>query len=241
VESLGGGKQLTRAELAGVLGENGIDASGMRMAYLLMHAELDGVICSGAQRGKQFTYALLEERAPRSKVLERDEALAELTTRYFTSHGPATVHDFAWWSGLTVGDARTGVQLAGSRLVAETVGEKTYWFAPVAIPERPKGPVAHLLPNYDEYLVAYKDHSASFDPELYARLQPDEASLFAHIVVVDGLVVGGWKRTIGRREVAIKTSLLVPLTDDQWDAVRSVVDSYGRFLGLPVRFDDVQM
>ncbi len=237
-ETLRGGNQLMRTELAGVFRNNGIDASGLRLAYLLMHAELDGVICSGALRGKQFTYALLEERAPRSRTLDRDEALAELTTRYFASHGPATVHDFAWWSGLTVADARTGTEIAQSQLVSETVGESTYWFAPTTAAGPLTSPIAHLLPNYDEYLVAYKDHRASFDADVYGNLKPEEPALMAHIVVIDGLVVGGWKRTVGRREATIKTTMLVPLRDAERDALRMAAEKYGRFLGLPVRFEE---
>jgi hypothetical protein len=237
-KTLRGGNRLTRAELAGVYRDSGIDASALRMTYLLMHAELETVICSGALRGKQFTYALLEEQAPRSRTLDRDEALAELTIRYFACHGPATVHDFAWWSSLTVADVKAGIEMAKSQLVSDVVGETTYWFAPTGPAGRLESPVAHLLPNFDEYLVAYKDHSASFDAEVYGRLKPEEAPLMAHILVVDGLVVGGWKRTIGRREVTIRTNLLVPLGGAEWDAVRMAAAGYGRFLGLPVRFDD---
>jgi len=102
--ALQGGKQLTRDELASALQQAGIATDGeQRVTYIMMRAELDGVICSGARRGKQFTYALLAERAQQARTLDRDEALAELTMRYFTSHGPATIQDFVWWSGLTVG------------------------------------------------------------------------------------------------------------------------------------------
>src|SRR5207249_4722958 len=117
-------------------------------------AELDAVICSGPRRGKQFTYALLDERVPPARLLAADEALAELTTRYFTSHGPATVRDFAWWSGLTVAGATRGLAMNSSRLVEETVAGRTYWFAPGQ--PLPMSDAAYLLPNYDEYTVAYQ-------------------------------------------------------------------------------------
>ena len=93
------------------------------LAHLVAHAELDGVVCSGALQGKQHTYALLEERVPPAPVLERDEAVAELVGRYFASHGPATLNDFAWWSGLTVGDARRGLAAHGARNVIVIDGE----------------------------------------------------------------------------------------------------------------------
>src|SRR5690606_7455514 len=110
--ALEGGQFKTRLELGAILADAGIGAvKGQRLAYLVMHAELEGVVCSGPRRGKQQTYALLAERAPQTRRLARDEALAELTRRYFTSHGPATVKDFAWWSGLTVADVRAGLAM----------------------------------------------------------------------------------------------------------------------------------
>lgn len=115
--ALEGGKHLTRAELSGELRRAGIDASGtQRLAHLVMEAELAGIVCSGARRGKQFTYALLEERVPAGTSFDRDGALLRLTAIYFATRGPATPADFSWWSGLTVGEARKGIDLAGSTL-----------------------------------------------------------------------------------------------------------------------------
>ena len=100
-----------------------------------MHAELERVIGSGPLRGRQFTYALLDERVPPSAPLDRDASLAELTRRYFTSHGPATIRDFVWWSGLTVREAKTGVELIASELTRKTVGGREY-LQPRALPAR---------------------------------------------------------------------------------------------------------
>jgi hypothetical protein len=233
--ALQGGKHLTRPELAAALRAGGIEAGGPRLGYLLMHAELEALICSGPRRGKQFTYALLAERAPDARTLDRDEALAELTGRFFASHGPATPHDFAWWSGLTVTEARTGIELAKPRLAQETLDGKTYWFAPPATTAPAESPVVHLLPNYDEHIVAYKDHGPSLDPAIRPRLVPDTPALLAHLVAVDGLVVGGWRRTIQRNEAVIETDLLRPLSNTEQAALGAAADGYGRFLGLPAR------
>ena len=112
VRALRGGRHLTRQELKAVLLKSGIRADNVqRLAHLVMQAELDAVICSGARRGSQFTYALLDDRAPAVRTRRRDEALAELTRRYFRSHGPAQVTDFVWWSGLSTADARRGLEM----------------------------------------------------------------------------------------------------------------------------------
>src|SRR5947209_7142471 len=160
-KALQGGKQLTRAELASVLQQVGIATDNVqRTGHVLMHAELDGIICSGARSGKQFTYALLDERAPQARTLDRGEALAEFARRYFTSRGPATLQDFVWWSGLTVADARTGLEMVTSQLMYEIIDDQTYWFSPSTSPTKDLSQTVYLLPNYDEYIVGYTDRSA---------------------------------------------------------------------------------
>jgi hypothetical protein len=232
--ALQGGKHLTRRELGEALRAGGVALDAPRLGFVTMHAELEALICSGPRRGKQFTYALLAERAPEARTLDRDEALAELTGRYFASHGPATAHDFSWWSGLTVAEARTGIELATPRLAQETLDGTTYWFAPPLTTARAEPPVVHLLPNYDEHIVAYKDHGPSLDPAIRHRLVPDDPALMVHLVVIDGLVAGGWRRTVKKHEATITTSLLRPLGSAEQAALQVAVEEYGRFLGLPV-------
>src|SRR6266567_8254469 len=171
--ALQGGKQLTRDELASALQQAGIVTEGeQRVTYIIMRAELDGIICSGARRGKQFTYALLAERAPHARMLARDEALAELTTRYFMSHGPATIQDFVWWSGLAAADAKAGLAMVTSHLQQETINGQMYWFSLSTLPVQDPSQTAYLLPNYDEYTVGYTDRSAIFDALHTNKLDP---------------------------------------------------------------------
>ena len=193
-KALRGGKHLTRSALKKVLNQIGIAADDtVRMAHILLRAELDGVVCSGPRMGKQFTYALLEERAPATKPLTRDEALAKLTQRYFTSHGPATLQDFIWWSGLTAADARHGIGLIDRHLRQELIEEKVY-LSPKARKTAAKPThSAHLLPAYDEYTVAYKDRQT-----IYVRTNGKPSittwGLLGPIVIVAGRPVGTWKR-----------------------------------------------
>ncbi|MCC6790445.1 MAG: AlkZ family DNA glycosylase [Thermomicrobiales bacterium] len=234
IAALVGGNHLTRQEIAGQLQNHGIAASGPRLAYIMMHAELEAVICSGPRRGKQFTYALLAERAPGARRLSQDEAIRELVLRYFTAHGPATVRDCAWWSGLTIGTVERGVSLAGAELEHAMVGGARYLAGAQHNAPVEKSPVVHLLPNYDEQLIAYRDHSVSFDPSVYQRLEPGSGILFAHIVTIDGLVVGGWRRTVGARSAEIVVRLLRPLESAELAALDVAVAGYAEYLGVPV-------
>lgn len=229
--ALRGGKHLTRTELAKVLKSARIEANGLRLGYLIFRAELDAVICSGALRGKQFTYALLDERVPECRTVERDEALAELTRRYFASHGPALLQDFSWWSGLTMADTKAGIEMVSSQLSHETANGKTYWFGTPGTTARTKTPIVHLLPNYDEYFIAYKDRSASFDPSLLKPPLTKYDVLSAHIVILNGQVIGGWRRAIKKDEVTIKANLLVALNKTDSCALTLAAERYREFLG----------
>lgn len=232
-KALRGGVQLTRQELKSVLERAGIPVGGVqRLAHIAMQAELDAVICSGARRGKQFTYALLDERVPAARARTRDAALAELTRRYFTSHGPAQVHDFAWWSGLTVADARAGLEMVSAELARDTVGGRTYWFSAETLPttrSRLSAPVAHLLPLYDEYLIAYKDRSAALDVTRWTQLAGREP--FGAPVVLDGRVVGGWRRRVQKEAIVIAVSSFRPLDRATRRAVAEAAGQYARFFG----------
>ncbi len=228
--ALRGGKQLTRVELGSVLAQIGIDASGMRLGYIVHRAELDGIVCSGARRGKQFTYALLDERVPETRTLSRDEALAELTKRYFTSHGPAMIQDFVWWSGLTTADAKSGLEMSRAHLTQETIDGKIYWFSSSMPVTNRLIPPALLLPPYDEYTIAYKDHSAILDP---AYGEQAKTQLYGGAAVSDSQAVGYWRRTFSKGTAVIEIAPFRPLDATERDAFAAAAQHYGEFLGLP--------
>jgi hypothetical protein len=233
--ALRGGKALTREELGAVLTEGGLPASGIRLGYFTADAELEGLICSGPRRGKRQTYSLIDERVPPSRPRERDEALAEIARRYVEGHGPAQAIDLAWWSGLTLKDARQGLVLATPPLVQESVGERTFWASPDGPePERMDGPVVHLLPNYDELLIAFRDRSDAADPELPAPARVAQVIL-AHVIVRDGLVVGGWRRIDEGSSVRIEPSVLVGLGEEEQAALAVAIRRFETYLGRPVQ------
>ena len=234
-KALQGGKQLTRAELFSVLQQAGIATDNLqRIGHIIMRAELDGIVCSGARRGKQFTYALLDERAPQTRTFDRDEALAEFARRYFTSRGPATLQDFVWWSGLTLADARAGLKMVASQLTQEVIDDRTYWFSPSTTPAQDLSQTAHLLPNFDEYIVGYTDRSAIFDASHTKKLDPQGNVLFNHTMVLDGRVVGTWKRTLQKDAVIITPSLFTPLNKAETRAFAAAANRYGAFLDRSV-------
>lgn len=236
-KALQGGMHLTRAELKPQLEQAGVLSTQdepLRLQHILISAELDAVVCSGARRGKQHTYALLEERAPTGQALVADEALAELARRYFTSRGPATRKDFTWWAGLPAAQARLGLELVKPDLVEEVIAGQTYWLDPAARPAPPAAaPEVRLLPNYDEYIVSYTDRSAIYYPGRVRQEDTRDNFLFNHTILLDGQVVGVWKRAFRKGRVEITPDPFIPLSPDQSDALEAEMDRYSEFLRVP--------
>jgi hypothetical protein len=223
---------LTRKELAERLRDSNIELIGNRLAHLALYAELEGVICSGPLRGKQFTYALLEERAPKAPRLQRDEALAGLCRRYFSSHGPATIRDFVWWSGLTTADARRGVEM--TRAVREEVDGRTYWSIETSRISRQRNSLAYLLPIYDEYLVAYQDREVVPHGPGVVKLGSREQVIFQHALVIEGQVAGTWRMTKSPGALSLSVTTLRRLTDRERRGIATAARRFERFRDLRV-------
>jgi len=235
--ALEGSTHLTRSELGDALRVGGvIDAPSPLLGHLTGFAELDGVICSGPRRGSQITYALLYERVPFVAAIDRDEALAEITRRYFSSHGPATMRDFAWWSGLTVSDGKRGVALNGASLVSEEVDGHCYWLA-ASSPHGAPSDATHLLPNFDEYTVAYTHRDLFYDRscELTSARRGDVP--IGNVILIEGRIVGKWKRTTDRDRVRIALTWCRGASESQRASVTSAVERYARFHSVEVYVD----
>ena len=230
--TLQGGQQLTRGELAETFERAGIAAAGLRLGYLLMRAELDGLICSGPRRGKQFTYALLDERAPGGVALTGDDALAELARRYFATRGPATTRDFAMWSGLSVTEAKHGLELVKNHFESWSQDGLTYWFDASATPPLPGAPAFHLLPNYDEYFIGFADRRALAQRLGGIALEPSE--LLSHSIFIDGQMVGSWRRAAQRGAAVIEMRLHTPISEAEAAGLHEAAENYGAFLEMPV-------
>lgn len=238
---LRGGRHLTRAPIRAAFVKAGIATDSMRFGFILLHAELEALVCSGPRDGKQFTYALLEERVPAAPPRSREDGLAELTRRYFSSHGPAQLADFVWWSGLRTGDARAGIEMLGPRLVRESIDGATYWFVPNDGAPRPASRAAHLLPIYDEFLIAYKDRSASYVAPA-ATQRPAGNIAFTSPLVLGGRVVATWRRAqAGDGGVDVAVQPFAALGPAARRAVSRAANHYAAFLGQPVRVTGMEL
>jgi hypothetical protein len=232
ITALQGGQQLTRQAMMAALEKAGIATAGQRGYHLLGWAAQLGLICFGPMQGKQPTFVLLDEWIPPGNELTRDESLAAVALRYFTSHGPATLQDFMWWTGLVAADARAGLEMVKAQLTQATRNGQRYWL-PQSLPHgSTKSPVCHLLPGFDEYLLGYTDRSALLDPIYNQRIQPGKNGVFSPTLVIDGQVVGTWKRTVKKGIVMVALTPFMAFSPDQQQAIAVAAERYGRFLGL---------
>jgi hypothetical protein len=230
--ALQGGGRMTRREIGGVLTSEGVDTSGQRLPHIFVHCELEAVICSGGLAGKQQTYALFEERIPKDRRFDRDEALVELVRRYLQSHGPATLQDLRWWSSVTMTDLKKGLHLLGSDVRSEAIGGRTFWSLtadrrPVRSPRR-----AHLLQLYDELLVGYTESRFFGDPgEAAARSAWKDRSGPTGAVLFKGGLIGHWRRTVKKDSVSVEVFTYDDLTAPAARALEAAAGDLGRFLG----------
>jgi Winged helix DNA-binding domain len=230
IKALTGGHYLTRKQLQVELQRAKIPAEGQRLAYLMMRAELDGVVCSGPRLGNQFTYALLEERVPPVAAINRSDALSRLSDRYFRSRGPATIHDFAKWSGLSIRDARSGSESLSSDFVRETHAGQKYIFT-VAVSGKKTLPLStFLMPEYDEYGMSYKDRRALSSPTYSRTENENEGTSRNYCLVIDGLITGSWRRDEKLKIAIVKNTFLKNLGARQQRAVKIAIKRYDRFV-----------
>jgi hypothetical protein len=239
-DALKGNKRLSRPDMMRLVEKAGISTENQRGYHILWYVAQSGLICLGPMHDKQQTFVLLDEWAPNSRNLSREESLTELARRYFASHGPATIHDFAWWAGLTVTEARAGLEAAKPELSSETIDGKEYWMKSDA-----PGHIAYdksrvdLLPGFDEYLISYKDRGTVIAEEHAPKVVPGRNGVFRPVIVVGGRVVGTWKRRLKKNSMDITLSPFTHLGDAQQRAIEAA-RSYSNFVGLPLASTDIE-
>lgn len=220
---------LTREEIISEFKRAKIPVDNNRASHLFVRAEIDQIICSGRLKGKKQTYALLSERVKQPTILKRDEALAELAKRYFTSHGPATLDDFNWWSGLIRSEAKQALEMAKPYFISETIGDKTYWFSDSNSYLKVDKNQLHLLPAFDEFLISYKDRSASIAEEDHKKAVSTNG-IFRPVIVQDATVIGTWKRTINKEKVKLDIEFFNSANTSDNNRIEKIFSSYGEFI-----------
>jgi hypothetical protein len=234
-DALVGGRQLKRKEVAAAFARGRVATDGLKLRFLLLQAELDLVVCSGALRGKHQTFALVDDLVPPAEPISEDAALAELARRYFAGHGPATFQDFLWWSGLTAAQARHGLKLIeGAGLRRLEAGGRTHWMGEAPARRAAPGAPVHLLQAFDEYVIGYTESrrvlAVAGRPDA-----PSGAPLHSNVVTRDGQVIGLWRTVPHPEEALVAVHLERPLDAATRSALEEEVERYGRFLQLPAR------
>jgi hypothetical protein len=224
-------RRLTRSEMMRTLEGTGISTAGQRGYHILRHLALKGLICFGPMVGREPSFVLLDDVAPRAKSIPREEALAKLARRYFAGHGPAGVQDLVWWSGITVPEARKGIELARPGLTEETCNGTMYWSAPGSSAD--DRAAAHLLPAFDEYIIGYRDRSAVLD-QRHTQEVLSSNGIFYPAMLIDRRVRGTWRAAKKKNEVTVEARPFSRLTPDELLSLREASALYQRFIGLPV-------
>ena len=233
-KTLEGGKQLSRDELKAALEKKKIDTSGHRMNSFISRAGTDLVICCAPRRGKEFTYALLDEWLPADKKAKEEETLSTLALRYLTGHGPATVQDFSYWCGETLSAAKAAILALGKDVEKITAGGREYWMKPATTTPPPATGML-LLPGFDEYYTGYADRSLLASEDELKKLTPPNGIL-QPIVVNNGKITGNWKRTVKKHALELDASPFTTFSDAQKKALIKRSKDFSRFMGLPVEW-----
>lgn len=225
------GRLPARDEAMNLLEGAGIKTAGQRGIHILRHLSLEGLLCQATFRGRQPTFALLDEWVPEAETINREDALAELASRYFGGHGPATLRDFVWWSGLTVADAKAGIEPARTRLARENVGGAVYWMQAKASTSPQVAHAVCLLPGFDEYVLGYADRGIAMDAVASQRINPGGNGVFRPTIVLDGHVVGTW-RLGNKTRVSSVADLFFSLDAGATDALNKALHDYDGFVGV---------
>jgi hypothetical protein len=225
---------LSRPTILKLLEEGGISTTEGRGYHILWYLAQIGILMIAEMDGKQQQFGLVEVLFPNVLILSRPEAIKLLAQRYFTSHGPATLQDFVWWSGLTVKEARLGLIENAPVLRSEIIGDTEYWLDKNAKLSKSTRQSSYLLPGFDEYFLGYKDRSSIIDPVFMQKVVPGKNGMFKPTVVINGQVVGTWQRALKRDRVCITLHPFEPLTEDEAELITVPAKQYGEFLELPI-------
>ncbi len=233
-KALSDGNHLTRDELASLFGKAQIATNDNRLSHIMFLAEMEGIVCNGFTKESKQTYALLFERVVKTENFIKDEVLAKLARNYFSSHCPATLQDFTWWSGLSMTEARHALEMVKSEFISEVISSETYWLTNSFPTFKNEAPKVHLLPAFDEFLISYKDRTASLLMENHKRTVSNNG-IFYPIIVINGQVSGLWKRIIKKHSVVVEVKLFEPVSPMLDQMIKEKIDTFGLFLNKEIK------
>ena len=231
VKALEGGRSLLRGQLVQSLVQAGVAGASEAGNHLVRHFGNEGLLCNGLPEGKELTFTLRDEWVRKPAKLDRAAALAELALRYFRSHGPATLHDFVWWTGLTMSDARTAIAAIGPALSRRVMDEREHWFVGEA--DAPAVSAVELLPAFDEHLLGYRERSAVLDAHRADSICPGGNGVFRPTLVVKGRVAGLWKKKESAKKLTIEVMPYEPLSKAIQRDTEQAAQRFGDFYGKP--------
>lgn len=225
---LEGNNHLTRQEIAAELVKAGVIADNSHVTNFMYHAELEGIACSGIDKGNKPTYALIDERVAPTKKLKEDESLALLATKYFRSHSPASLHDFIWWSGLSAAKGKMAINLIATDLYVEKFAETVLYVHKLCNIDTKLANYACLLPSFDEYLISYKNRSAVID-EKYQPKAFTKNGIFRPILMYNGKIIGTWRKQTKKESIKIEISMFEPAMKINKEVLQSAEYQYLSF------------
>lgn len=223
-----GGKHLTKEEIGGALFEQNVTLDDGHLKLTISYAEREGVLVNGRLKGNRQTFTLFEEWAPRKQTVCKEEALERLARRFFTSHGPATIHDFVWWSGLTITECRQAIEMIRADFICETINGRDFWMRnDVKVPPT-DGDSALLLPSFDEFVVSYKDRSEIIEDTHYGKVMTKNG-LFSPTIILNGEIIGSWKKIAQRNSPRIELSFFEKVSKRKQDLFKSEIKRLENF------------
>jgi hypothetical protein len=231
---------LTREALVACLNTAGISTSDNRASHIFMRAELEGIICSGISTGNKQTYALLSLRVADEIRINRDEALAKLANTYFKSHGPATLKDFNWWSGLPAADSRKAIEMVKPGFISETIEGETYWFTESVADALTNKESVYLLPAFDEFIISYKDRTSTLQLDHHSKAVSSNG-IFRPVIVINGKVAGIWKRSLNKNKILLETGFFNSTTDINRKMIDVAVSDFGKFMNRAIDSTEIEV
>lgn len=225
---LEGGKHLTKQEIGTALVEHDLQLDDRTLQLTISYAETEGILVNGRQKGNKQTFTLLEEWVPRQKTITKEEALECLARRFFTSHGPATIHDFIWWSGLTITQCRQAIEMIKADFICETINGRDFWMRNDTKTPPADKDYAFLLAPFDEFVVSYKDRSEIIEDHHYSKVMTKNG-LFSPTIILNGEIIGSWKKIVQKKSPRIELSFFEKRSKKKQDLFKIEIKRLEKF------------